>query len=114
MDLGVEVAARIGLAEPRHPLAPQPEDPSVLRAGRHGEGERPVVRGGDANLAAQDERRDRCPDVGVEVVAASLEPGIRLDLQDEVQVARLAPTLAGLPLPGDPDPGTGSNAGRGS
>jgi len=65
--------------------------------------------GGYASLAAKDGRIQVDGEFGIQVVPLSFEPGIRGDVNHEVQVPRLP--LPGLALSGNPDAGARAGSG---
>src|SRR5690606_1473628 len=96
----------VALAAGREPLAPQPEDLSVLGALRDRERDAAGGRLQDC-LAAEQGRVERDVDGGTEVLAGRVERLVVLDIDDEVDVAIRAAIAASTALPGDTDAGPG-------
>src|SRR5690606_36830931 len=94
---GDHLLAVADLAQPRHPLAAEPELGARLGARRQFDGLLAVERGyGEARA----ERRLRHPDLEpeVEVVAGALQERMRLHLDVEVEVAGGSAVHTGVPL----------------
>ena len=102
MDFGVQVTAAC-LAEVRHTLAAQSEDPSILRPGGYLQCQASAIRRGNPRLTTQEQRRERRDHAGAKVVTRSLEARIGQDRDDQVQIPGAAAGATGSTLTRDPD-----------
>src|SRR5579884_3948930 len=94
-----------------HALPGQPEGLPVLRAGGDGDLHRPVQRG-HLDPVAQSGLDHVDAEVVDHVLVLAPKLGMRLDLEDDVEVAGWAAAQAGLALAGQPDLGAGVDPGR--
>src|SRR3981081_4129553 len=102
MNLGVQVPSS-WLAQVRYALAAESEDPPVLRPGRNRQCQSSAIRRWNVRLATEDERRQRCDHLGVQIVAASLEAGVWPDCYHQVQIPGPSAGSTSPTLPGDSD-----------
>jgi hypothetical protein len=111
VNLGVQVTSS-WLAQVRYALAAESEDPPVLRPGRNRQCQSSAIRRWNVRLATQDERRQRCDHLGVQIVAASLEAGVRPDSYHQVQIPGPSAGSTSPALPGDSDSAAFGHTGR--
>ena len=110
-DLDVEVAHR-GLPQDRHALALEPELAAVLRSLRHLDAGLRAVERRHLEGAAERGRGHRDRNLAVEIGAVALEKLVRLDRQEDVEIAGRPAAKPGLAFIGKPDAGTILDAGR--
>src|SRR4051812_45586245 len=94
-DACIEVAVSLS-TQARHALSGQTEDAIVLRFRWNGQNQFASIRRGNRNFAAQHGFDQLNVDINVEIVALALKCGIRLDADDQKQVAARSTTNAGL------------------
>ena len=100
------------LAQHRHALALEAELPAVLRAFGHLDAGLRAVERRHLERAAERRRGHRDRHLAVEVGAVALEELVRLDRQEDVEIAGRAAAQAGLALVGEADAGAVLDAGR--
>src|SRR5262249_17990634 len=103
VDLRVQIAFAVWLAEVWHALAAQAELPAVLGTGWDFEREATTVRRWHMHLTAEQHRRKRGVDAGVEVMTVAFEACISDDGRDQVQVTGRTTDQPGRPLARHPD-----------